>query len=139
MNSARVETSGSTPAVNAAHEVHVRRFDDRTRHLHIVVMTTFLGLSLTGIPLLFRTAYEYGVKKNRCRVHLVGGAEIATAPKTEASVGKRNVLAARALLWKNGVLVEKEVVGGSDARNVQVDVRDGSVQLTSARGVAARL
>lgn len=93
----------------------------------------------TGIPLLFRTAYEYGVKKNRCRVHLVGGAEISTASKTDASVGKRNVLAARALLWKNGVLVEKEVVGGTEARNCQVDVRDGSVQLTSARGLAASL
>ena len=28
----------------------------------------------TGIPLLFRAAYERGVKKSRCRVHLVGGA-----------------------------------------------------------------
>jgi len=35
---------------------HVRRFDSKTRALHIVVMTTFLVLSATGIPLLFSEA-----------------------------------------------------------------------------------
>jgi cytochrome b subunit of formate dehydrogenase len=36
--------------------VHVRRFDRPTRLLHIVVMTTFLGLAATGLPLLFSDA-----------------------------------------------------------------------------------
>jgi cytochrome b subunit of formate dehydrogenase len=35
---------------------HVRRFDAKTRWLHIVVMTTFLGLSATGMPLLLSDA-----------------------------------------------------------------------------------
>lgn len=35
---------------------HVRRFDRRQRTLHLVVMTTFLGLTATGIPLLFSEA-----------------------------------------------------------------------------------
>ncbi|MGC4084290.1 MAG: hypothetical protein QM736_19815 [Vicinamibacterales bacterium] len=39
-----------------AHEVYVRRFDAKARTLHIVVMTTFLALSATGIPLLFSDA-----------------------------------------------------------------------------------
>ncbi|MGE3958327.1 MAG: formate dehydrogenase subunit gamma [Vicinamibacterales bacterium] len=45
-------TSGTAPG----HTVHVRRFDARTRTLHIVVMTTFLVLSATGLPLLFSDA-----------------------------------------------------------------------------------
>jgi len=36
--------------------LHLRRFDAPTRALHIVVMTTFLGLSATGLPLLFSDA-----------------------------------------------------------------------------------
>jgi cytochrome b subunit of formate dehydrogenase len=32
---------------------HVRRFDAATRRLHLVVMVSFLGLSATGLPLLF--------------------------------------------------------------------------------------
>ena len=35
---------------------HVRRFDGKTRALHVVVMTTFLVLSASGIPLLFSEA-----------------------------------------------------------------------------------
>lgn len=34
----------------------VARFDAKTRRLHIVVMTTFLGLSASGMPLLFSDA-----------------------------------------------------------------------------------
>jgi cytochrome b subunit of formate dehydrogenase len=36
--------------------LYVQRFDLRTRALHLVVMTTFLVLSATGIPLLFSEA-----------------------------------------------------------------------------------
>lgn len=35
---------------------HVMRFDRKTRALHIVIMVTFLGLSATGMPLLFSDA-----------------------------------------------------------------------------------
>ena len=41
-----------TPSPSA----HVLRFDPATRRLHIVVMVTFLGLSATGLPLLFSDA-----------------------------------------------------------------------------------
>lgn len=44
---------GEAPAAAPA---YVRRFDAKTRALHIVVMTTFLGLSATGMPLLFSDA-----------------------------------------------------------------------------------
>ena len=36
--------------------LHIRRFDGPTRALHIVIMGTFLGLSATGLPLLFSDA-----------------------------------------------------------------------------------
>jgi cytochrome b subunit of formate dehydrogenase len=51
---ASTETLGQP--VREARQVHLRRFDRQTRNLHIVVMTTFLGLALTGIPLLFSDA-----------------------------------------------------------------------------------
>ena len=35
---------------------HIARFDPATRWLHVVIMTTFLGLSATGMPLLFSEA-----------------------------------------------------------------------------------
>lgn len=37
-------------------DAHIARFDRATRWLHVVIMVTFLGLSATGLPLLFSDA-----------------------------------------------------------------------------------
>src|SRR5205823_6344835 len=80
----------------------------------------------TGIPLLFRTAYDYGVQKKRVQVRLIGGADITGIGQgVEGSVGKRNILATRAMLWKNGVMVQREAVGGTSPRTVAMEVGDG--------------
>jgi cytochrome b subunit of formate dehydrogenase len=44
------------PVVAAPIPTYVTRFDAKSRWLHIVIMTTFLGLSATGMPLLFSDA-----------------------------------------------------------------------------------
>jgi cytochrome b subunit of formate dehydrogenase len=49
---APIETAPRPTAMPA----HVGRFDHKTRAMHLVVMTTFLGLSATGMPLLFSDA-----------------------------------------------------------------------------------
>jgi cytochrome b subunit of formate dehydrogenase len=50
------DTAALPPAIIDDH-AHVARFDRPTRLLHVVVMTTFLGLSATGMPLLFSDAW----------------------------------------------------------------------------------
>jgi cytochrome b subunit of formate dehydrogenase len=47
---------------------HIRRFDQATRYLHLVVMTSFLGLAATGLPLLFS-----GAAWSRLLVAIFGG------------------------------------------------------------------
>jgi chemotaxis protein CheD len=86
----------------------------------------------TGIPLLFQTAYEYGLSKRRVVVKLVGGAEMAAdSISTTFTTGRRNALAARNLLWRNGVFVAAEDVGGDRARSLQLSVRDGRLRVYS--------
>ena len=97
----------------------------------------------TGIPLLFRAAYELGAQKKRCMVRLVGGAEIAAGlPEGSESifdVGRRNVLAARGVLWRNGILVNGELVGGTAARTIMMTVADGRVVIKTDGQVVAEL
>lgn len=87
----------------------------------------------TGIPLLFQTAYEHGLVKSRAIVKLVGGAEMPQTPGGWFNTGRRNLLAARGLLWRNGVFVIAEDVGGTDARTVHMSVGDGRLQVFSGR------
>lgn len=88
----------------------------------------------TGIPLLFQTAYTYGLVKRRAIVKLVGGAEMPQSSGGAGfNTGHRNLLAARSLLWRNGVFVSAEDVGGIDARTVHLSVIDGRLRVFRGR------
>jgi chemotaxis protein CheD len=87
----------------------------------------------TGIPLLFRRAYELGAQKRRLRVRLIGGAQVLDDAGV-FNIGKRNHLAARKILWKAGVLVHAEAVGGTLSRNVGLHVGTGRCWMRPAGG-----
>lgn len=87
----------------------------------------------TGIPLLFQSAYARGLQKARTQVTLVGGADISQdAPEGVLNVGRRNILAARKMLWGNGVLIRTEDVGGRRARTVAMSMQDGRIVVSVA-------
>jgi chemotaxis protein CheD len=93
----------------------------------------------TGIPLLFQTAYRHGADKKRCQVKLLGGAAISQAGSGGLDVGKRNAMAAKRLLWQNGVMVQKEALGGTESRTVSLSVADGRLQVSRGREVVEEL
>jgi chemotaxis protein CheD len=78
----------------------------------------------TGIPLLFRRAYEYGAEKRRLVVRVAGGAQVMDSQGV-FNIGKRNYLPLRKILWKAGVLVQGEDVGGNASRTVRLEVGSG--------------
>jgi chemotaxis protein CheD len=83
----------------------------------------------TGIPLLFQAAFERGMQKRRAIVHLVGGAEMTQSGGAAFSTGRRNLLAAKNLLWRNGVFVSGLEVGGTDARTLHLSVSNGRLEI----------
>jgi chemotaxis protein CheD len=87
----------------------------------------------TGIPLLFQTAYQYGLEKRRAIVKLVGGAELTPSIELAFRTGERNTLAAKQVLWRSGVLVNAEDIGGNTARTVHLNVPDGRVRVFTGR------
>ena len=78
----------------------------------------------TGIPMLFRNAYEHGADKRRLTVRLAGGAQVMD-DNGVFNIGKRNYLAVRKILWKAGVLIHGEDVGGGSSRTVRLEVGSG--------------
>ena len=85
----------------------------------------------TGVPALFKACYALGAVKGRMVVKVAGGA--SSAPPGGADqfqIGKRNLLTLRKLLWKNGVLLQGEAVGGHQvSRTMSLGVGDGRVSL----------
>jgi chemotaxis protein CheD len=85
----------------------------------------------TGIPALFRSAYQLGADKRRLVVSVAGGAQMMD-PQGAFNIGKRNVLIMRKILWKAGVMVQAEEVGGVTSRTIRLDIGTGKVLLREA-------
>ena len=86
----------------------------------------------TGVPLLFRESYKLGARKERIVVRVAGGAHAAAEGADQFQIGKRNVIALRKLLWKNGVLLHAHDVGGvQTSRTVYLEVASGLFTIRS--------
>jgi chemotaxis protein CheD len=86
----------------------------------------------TGIPALFRAAYELGAQKKRIIVKVAGGSSLLDDNGT-FNIGKRNYVALRKIFWKNGVLIEADNVGGSCSRTLRLDTASGRVTVRNHR------
>lgn len=78
----------------------------------------------TGIPLLFHEAYRLGAEKGRMTVCVAGGAQVLDEHGV-FNIGKRNLVAMRKILWRAGVMIQSEAVGGSVSRTVRLEIGSG--------------
>jgi chemotaxis protein CheD len=84
----------------------------------------------TGIPLLFRSMYSLGSRKQDMVVKVVGG----SLPANDDSlfkIGRRNYTVLRKIFWKNGVLITAEDVGGRLSRTVSLHLDTGRLVVKS--------
>lgn len=84
----------------------------------------------TGIPQLFRAAYEQGAKKERLIVCAAGGAEILN-DDAYFKVGHRNRTLLRKIFWKNNILLAAEDTGGMHSRTLSLALDTGVVTIRS--------
>jgi chemotaxis protein CheD len=84
----------------------------------------------TGVPLLFKSAYALGARKERIIAKVAGGAATGTGTGTDHfQIGKRNFLKLRELFWRNGVLIAAQDVGGTTSRTMLLEIATGEVRL----------
>jgi len=82
----------------------------------------------TGIPLLFKMAYELGARKENLIVCAAGGAEIL-ADNGHFKVGSRNRTMLRKIFWKNNILLSADDTGGTISRTMSLSVADGAISI----------
>ena len=92
----------------------------------------------TGIPKLLEQVCGEGASKRRLVAHAAGGASIMD-PQAVFDIGKRNYLALRKILWKAGILLAGEAVGGSNARTVRLEIGSGRLWLQEGGGQKERV
>ncbi|HWQ56220.1 MAG TPA: chemotaxis protein CheD [Bryobacteraceae bacterium] len=85
----------------------------------------------TGIPRLLNSVCEMGGIQRRLAVYAVGGAQVMDEQGI-FNIGKRNALAMRKLLWKAGVMLREEDLGGNLSRSVRLEIATGKCLLRTA-------
>jgi chemotaxis protein CheD len=85
-----------------------------------------------GIPLMLNKLFAMGVKKCNAIVKVAGGARVLD--KNDLfRIGERNYTVFRKLLWKNGMMITAEDVGGAEARTIRLDIGTGRFTVRSNR------
>jgi chemotaxis protein CheD len=92
----------------------------------------------TGIPRLIAAVRSKGASPGRLVVRLAGGAQVLDSHGT-FQIGKRNYLAARRILWKAGVLIAAEAVGGEVSRTTRLEIATGRMWIREGGGADCEL
>jgi chemotaxis protein CheD len=88
----------------------------------------------TGIPALLDRCLNLGAPKSRLRVWLAGGAAM-NDPRGIFNIGKLNQMAVRKALWKAGLMIYSEDMGGHAPRTVRLDMQDGTFWVNSSGSI----
>ncbi|MCK4768495.1 MAG: chemotaxis protein CheD [Desulfobacula sp.] len=92
----------------------------------------------SGIPRLFKAAYQLGAVKNRMKVYVAGGAEILDQ-KGFFNIGKRNYMALKKMFFKNNVMINNQNVGGNTNRTVRVEIATGDIYVKTSGSKEVRI
>ncbi len=84
----------------------------------------------TGLPLMIEEMKSLGSLKQNVRVKIAGGASVMD-DKGFFDIGKRNLLAAKKILWKSSLGAIAEDTGGEISRTVSVRTGDGETTISS--------
>ena len=84
----------------------------------------------TGLPLFLDELKKKGASRQTTSFRIAGGSTMMDAQKT-FDIGRRNVIAVKRYLWKNGLGVVREDVGGEISRTVSVEVKSGEMLISN--------
>jgi len=85
----------------------------------------------TGIASLLEKLAAQGASQRRLITCAAGAAQILD-DKGVFEIGKRNYIATRRLLWKHGMLLQREAIGGPNFRTITLEIATGRLLLQEA-------
>ena len=84
----------------------------------------------SGLPVLFSELKKIGANRHSCWVKLIGGASILDENNT-FDIGRRNTLAVKKYLWKIGLALSSEDIGGTISRTVTLSISTGELTVSN--------
>ena len=83
-----------------------------------------------GIPRLLEEMFQLGCRKRNLVTRVAGGAS-AISNTNLFRIGERNFAVFRKIMWKNGLLIQGEDVGGEITRTLRLETATGRLTVRS--------
>ena len=87
----------------------------------------------TGLTALLEQMYALGAVRKRLVVRVAGGSAPADRDGM-FNIGQRNYTVVKKFLWKNGIFIAGEDVGGDRWRNMRLEIGSGRVWIKDQNG-----
>lgn len=85
----------------------------------------------TGLPMMLTRLFEMGLRKANAVVKVAGGSRLLD--KNDLfKIGERNYTMFRKIIWKNGMMIKAEDVGGAETRTIRLDIATGRFNIKSS-------
>ncbi|MFO7930378.1 MAG: chemotaxis protein CheD [Thermodesulfobacteriota bacterium] len=84
----------------------------------------------TGMQQMLTYLYEAGMRKARAVVNVAGGSQVLDSQGV-FKIGERNFTVLRKILWKNGLLMHVQEVGGNRSRTIGLEMATGRFSIKS--------
>ena len=85
----------------------------------------------TGMMRFLKMLFDRGVSRSRAIVKVAGCARILDNSNL-FRIGERNYTVARKVLWKNGLMIKSENIGGNMSRTMRLEIGTGRCLLRSS-------
>jgi chemotaxis protein CheD len=85
----------------------------------------------SGFESLLEKLLSLGANKKSLVVKIAGGAKILASKSDSFDIGKNNHIAIRKILWKKGMMIRSQDIGGNIPRTMYFDLSDGKVTIKS--------
>ena len=80
----------------------------------------------TGMTTFLQELFDLGVTRKNAVIKVCGGARVLDT-KDLFRIGERNFIIFRKIMWKNGLMIAAQDVGGSGARTMLFEIASGKV------------
>lgn len=83
----------------------------------------------TGMVMMLQEMYNLGAVKTRLICKVAGAGSPLAIDQSQFRIGEKNLAVLKKVLWKNGILINGELVGGDSAKTMLLDMETGKTYL----------
>jgi chemotaxis protein CheD len=83
-----------------------------------------------ALPALIEKMKRFGSSLKKIWIKIAGGSD-SNYENDNFNIGKRNILAVKKFLWKNGLGIISEETGGKISRTIELHLNDGTIMVSS--------